>query len=379
MAGEEMNVEQTNAPVVGDILTGKVEKVEEKRVCVRLDENTEGIIPISELSGLHVENASDVVSVGDELQLEVIKVEENQIVLSKKRVDAKQAWVELQEKFDSKESFEVEVKDIVNGGLVVDVGVRGFIPASLVERHFVETFDEYKGRTLEVKVVELDQEKNRVILSHRAVLDEQAERNKKETLESLEVGQVIDGKVQRLTDFGVFVDIGGIDGLVHISEMAHYHVDKPEEVVQEGETVQVKVLKVDVENERVSLSIKETQPGPWDTIEINKGDVVEGTVVRLVSFGAFVEIKPGVEGLVHISQIANRHIESPQEVLKEGQSVRVKVLDVNLDEKRISLSIRALEEAVEEKVEVKETPIQEEQQSGFSIGDVIGEQLKKLK
>lgn len=379
MAGEEMNVEQTNAPVVGDILTGKVEKVEEKRVCVRLDENTEGIIPISELSGLHVENASDVVSVGDELQLEVIKVEENQIVLSKKRVDAKQAWVELQEKFDSKESFEVEVKDIVNGGLVVDVGVRGFIPASLVERHFVETFDEYKGRTLEVKVVELDQEKNRVILSHRAVLDEQAERNKKETLESLEVGQVIEGKVQRLTDFGVFVDIGGIDGLVHISEMAHYHVDKPEEVVQEGETVQVKVLKVDVENERVSLSIKETQPGPWDTIEINKGDVVEGTVVRLVSFGAFVEIKPGVEGLVHISQIANRHIESPQEVLKEGQSVRVKVLDVNLDEKRISLSIRALEEAVEEKVEVKETPIQEEQQSGFSIGDVIGEQLKKLK
>lgn len=374
-----MNVEQTNAPVVGDILTGKVEKVEEKRVCVRLDENTEGIIPISELSGLHVENASDVVSVGDELQLEVIKVEENQIVLSKKRVDAKQAWVELQEKFDSKESFEVEVKDIVNGGLVVDVGVRGFIPASLVERHFVETFDEYKGRTLEVKVVELDQEKNRVILSHRAVLDEQAERNKKETLESLEVGQVIEGKVQRLTDFGVFVDIGGIDGLVHISEMAHYHVDKPEEVVQEGETVQVKVLKVDVENERVSLSIKETQPGPWDTIEINKGDVVEGTVVRLVSFGAFVEIKPGVEGLVHISQIANRHIESPQEVLKEGQSVRVKVLDVNLDEKRISLSIRALEEAVEEKVEVKETPIQEEQQSGFSIGDVIGEQLKKLK
>lgn len=379
MAGEEMNVEQTNAPVVGDILTGKVEKVEEKRVCVRLDENTEGIIPISELSGLHVENASDVVSVGDELQLEVIKVEENQIVLSKKRVDAKQAWVELQEKFDSKESFEVEVKDIVNGGLVVDVGVRGFIPASLVERHFVETFDEYKGRTLEVKVVELDQEKNRVILSHRAVLDEQAERNKKETLESLEVGQVIEGKVQRLTDFGVFVDIGGIDGLVHISEMAHYHVDKPEEVVQEGETVQVKVLKVDVENERVSLSIKETQPGPWDTLEINKGDVVEGTVVRLVSFGAFVEIKPGVEGLVHISQIANRHIESPQEVLKEGQSVRVKVLDVNLDEKRISLSIRALEEAVEEKVEVKETPIQEEQQSGFSIGDVIGEQLKKLK
>lgn len=379
MAGEEMNVEQTNAPVVGDILTGKVEKVEEKRVCVRLDENTEGIIPISELSGLHVENASDVVSVGDELQLEVIKVEENQIVLSKKRVDAKQAWVELQEKFDSKESFEVEVKDIVNGGLVVDVGVRGFIPASLVERHFVETFDEYKGRTLEVKVVELDQEKNRVILSHRAVLDEQAERNKKETLESLEVGQVIEGKVQRLTDFGVFVDIGGIDGLVHISEMAHYHVDKPEEVVQEGETVQVKVLKVDVENERVSLSIKETQPGPWDTIEINKGDVVEGTVVRLVSFGAFVEIKSGVEGLVHISQIANRHIESPQEVLKEGQSVRVKVLDVNLDEKRISLSIRALEEAVEEKVEVKETPIQEEQQSGFSIGDVIGEQLKKLK
>ncbi|WP_062198292.1 30S ribosomal protein S1 [Massilibacterium senegalense] len=377
----ETNFEQANAPQVGDIVKGKIEKVEEKRVCVKIGDNVEGIIPISELSSLHVEKASDVVSVDEEVELEVIKVEENQIVLSKKRVEAKKAWVDLQEKFASKEIIEVEVKDIVNGGLVVDVGVRGFIPASLVERHFVESFDDYKGKTLQVKVVELDQEKNRVILSHRAVLDEKAEQNKKETLQAIEVGQVTEGKVQRLTDFGAFVDIGGIDGLVHISEMAHYHVEKPEEVVQEGDTVQVKVLKVDVENERVSLSIKETQPGPWETVgaEVKQGDIVEGTVARLVSFGAFVEIKPGVEGLVHISQLANRHVQSPSEVLKEGQTVKAKVLEVHPEEKRISLSIRALEEEKESPAQPKQVPVEEEIQTGFSIGDMIGEQLKKLK
>lgn len=377
----ETNFEQANVPQVGDVVKGKIEKVEEKRVCVKIGDDIEGIIPISELSSLHVEKASDVVSVNEEVELEVIKVEENQIVLSKKRVEAKKAWVDLQKKFASKEIFEVEVKDIVNGGLVVDVGVRGFIPASLVERHFVESFDEYKGKTLQVKVVELDQEKNRVILSHRAVLDEQAEQNKNETLQAIKVGQVMEGKVQRLTDFGAFVDIGGIDGLVHISEMAHHHVEKPEEVVQEGDTVQVKVLKVDVENERVSLSIKETQPGPWETVgaEVKQGDIVEGVVARLVSFGAFVEIKPGVEGLVHISQLANRHVKSPSEVLKEGQTVKAKVLEVHPEEKRISLSIRALEEEKEVTAQPKEVPVEEEIQTGFSIGDMIGEQLKKLK
>lgn len=377
----ETNFEQANVPQVGDVVKGKIEKVEEKRVCVKIGDDIEGIIPISELSSLHVEKASDVVSVNEEVELEVIKVEENQIVLSKKRVEAKKAWVDLQEKFASKEIFEVEVKDIVNGGLVVDVGVRGFIPASLVERHFVESFDEYKGKTLQVKVVELDQEKNRVILSHRAVLDEQAEQNKNETLQAIKVGQVMEGKVQRLTDFGAFVDIGGIDGLVHISEMAHHHVEKPEEVVQEGDTVQVKVLKVDVENERVSLSIKATQPGPWETVgaEVKQGDIVEGVVARLVSFGAFVEIKPGVEGLVHISQLANRHVKSPSEVLKEGQTVKAKVLEVHPEEKRISLSIRALEEEKEVTAQPKEVPVEEEIQTGFSIGDMIGEQLKKLK
>lgn len=377
----ETNFEQANVPQVGDVVKGKIEKVEEKRVCVKIGDDIEGIIPISELSSLHVEKASDVVSVNEEVELEVIKVEENQIVLSKKRVEAKKAWVDLQEKFASKEIFEVEVKDIVNGGLVVDVGVRGFIPASLVERHFVESFDEYKGKTLQVKVVELDQEKNRVILSHRAVLDEQAEQNKNETLQAIKVGQVMEGKVQRLTDFGAFVDIGGIDGLVHISEMAHHHVEKPEEVVQEGDTVQVKVLKVDVENERVSLSIKETQPGPWETVgaEVKQGNIVEGVVARLVSFGAFVEIKPGVEGLVHISQLANRHVKSPSEVLKEGQTVKAKVLEVHPEEKRISLSIRALEEEKKVTAQPKEVPVEEEIQTGFSIGDMIGEQLKKLK
>ncbi|EMI12090.1 30s ribosomal protein s1 [Bacillus stratosphericus LAMA 585] len=381
---EEMNQIDVQVPEVGDVVKGIVSKVEDKHVNVDIvNVKQPGIIPISELSSLHVEKASDVVKDGDELELKVTKVEDDALILSKRAVDADRAWEDLEKKFETKEVFEAEVKDVVKGGLVVDIGVRGFIPASLVEAHYVEDFTDYKGKTLSLVVVELDREKNRVILSHRAVVEQEQLDKKQDFLQKLAVGSVIDGKVQRLTDFGAFVDIGGIDGLVHISQLSHAHVEKPSDVVEEGQEVKVKVLAVDRDNERISLSIKETLPGPWSQIgeKVKQGDVLEGTVQRLVSFGAFVEILPGVEGLVHISQISHKHIGTPHEVLEEGQTVKVKVLDVNEDEERISLSIRDLEENPEKQIEedYRQYQAKEENTSGFQLGDLIGDKLNKLK
>jgi small subunit ribosomal protein S1 len=385
---EDMNLE-VNVYKVGDIVRGKVVKLEDKQVLVDIEGSKQsGIIPISELSSLHIEKTSDAVSVGDEVTAKVKKVEEGEneedglLILSKKAVDADRAWEELERKFASGETFDVVVKDIVKGGLVADVGVRGFIPASLVEPHYVEDFSDYKGKTLAVKVVELNREKNRIILSHRAVVEEEQERKSKEALSRLEPGQVLEGTVRRVTDFGVFVDVGGFDGLVHISQLSHTRVAHPSEVVKEGETVKVKVLAVDEENGRVSLSIKEAMPGPWEGIaeKVAPGDIVTGKVKRLVPFGAFVEIFPGVEGLVHISQISNKRIGTPHEVLKEGEEVKAKVLDVNEAERRISLSMRELieeETASEEDYSQYTKPSNEVR--GFQIGEVLGEQLKKLK
>lgn len=376
---EDMNQVEVRSFEVGDKVSGQVTKVEEKQVIVNIQESKlDGIIPISELSSLHIEKASDAAAEGDVLELEVLKVEDEALILSKRKVDAEKAWENLEEKFKTGEVFEAEVKDVVKGGLVVDLGVRGFVPASLVEAHFVEDFSDYKGKTIAFKIVELDKEKNRLILSHRAVVEEEKGKLKQNLLDSLSTGQVLEGTVQRITDFGAFVDLGGIDGLVHISQLSHQHVDKPSDVVQEGQKVKVKVLNVDRDNERISLSIKDTLPGPWTNIaeKAPKGAVLTGVVKRLVSYGAFVEVFPGVEGLVHISQIARKHIATPHEVLKEGQEVQVKVLDVNEAEQRLSLSIKdLLEKDVEENLDY-ELP---EESKGFQLGEVIGDKLKNLR
>ena len=376
---EELNDVVVNNYTVGDVVVAQITKVEEKQVIVAInDSKLDGIIPISELSSLHIEKASDVVAEGDELELEVIKVEEDALVLSKKKVDAEKAWDKLEEKFQSGEVFEAEVKDVVKGGLVVDLGVRGFVPASLVEAHYVEDFSDYKGKIISFKIVELEKEKSRLILSHRAVVEEEKNKQKQNLLDSIEAGQTLTGTVQRITDFGAFVDLGGIDGLVHISQLSHEHISKPSDVVQEGQQVNVKVLNVDRNNDRISLSIKDTLPGPWADIasRAEKGTVLNGTVKRIVSYGAFVEVLPGVEGLVHISQIAHKHIGTPHEVLKEGQEVQVKVLDVNETEQRLSLSIKELTEKEVDEDEFYELP---EESKGFQLGDMIGDQLKKLK
>ncbi|RID89252.1 30S ribosomal protein S1 [Peribacillus asahii] len=373
---EEMNQVKYQ---VGDQVKAVVTKVEEKQVLVNVEDGqTQGIIPISELSSLHIEKASDAVSVGDKLELEVTKVEEEALILSKRKVDALKAWDDLEKKFESGEVFEAEVKDVVKGGLVVDLGVRGFVPASLVEDYFVEDFTDYKNKTLTFKIVELEKEKNRLILSHRAVVQEEKAKQKLTILDTIHSGQVLEGTVQRITNFGAFVDIGGVDGLVHISQLSHQHVDKATDVVTEGDKVQVKVLSVDRDNERISLSIKETLPGPWNGVaeKAPKDSIHSGVVKRLVSFGAFVEIFPGVEGLVHISQISFKHIATPQEVLKEGQTVQVKVLDVNEAEQRLSLSIKELETPKTQTISDYELP---EESKGFQLGEMIGDQLKKLK
>lgn len=333
----------------GDTVKGTIVKIEDNQAYVSIGYKYDGVIPIRELSSVQLDNAAAAVEVGQEVECKVVSINDNKesLVLSKRAIDSEKSWEDLEKYFASQEAFEVTVADVVKGGLVADVGARGFIPASMVERHFVEDFSDYKGRTLRVKVKELDRENSKVILSAKEVLEEEFEANKQKIMSELSEGQIIEGTVQRLTQFGAFVDVGGVDGLVHVSEIAWNHVEKPSDVVSEGDKVRVKVLKVDPEKGKISLSIKAAAPGPWDSAagKINIGDVVTGEVKRLVNFGAFVELLPGVEGLVHISQISHKHIGTPHEVLKEGQEVQVKVLDFNPSEKRVSLSIKETEEA----------------------------------
>ncbi|WP_028610510.1 30S ribosomal protein S1 [Paenibacillus harenae] len=409
---EEINVQESAAEEVnqdamdnfvslkkGDSVKGTIVKIEDNQAYVSLGYKYDGVIPIRELSAVQLENATDAVQIGQEVELKVVSINDDKesLVLSKRMVDGEKAWDQLQERFESGEVFEVTVADVVKGGLVADVGIRGFIPASMVERHFVEDFSDYKGRTLRVKVKEIDRENNKVILSQKEVLDAEYEQSKQQIMSSLQVGQELEGTVQRLTPFGAFVDIGGIDGLVHVSELSWQHVAHPKDVVSEGQSVRVKVLKVDPAAGKISLSIKAAQPGPWDTAagQFAIGDIVTGTVRRLVPFGAFVEIAPGVEGLVHISQIAHRHIGTPNEVLKEGQEVQAKVLDFNPAEKRVSLSIKETEEAPEqpapsarpdraprspkiEKIDNPNVSLSNESMS-YSLAERFGDKLKNLK
>ncbi|OCS87805.1 30S ribosomal protein S1 [Caryophanon tenue] len=384
---EEMNLGSSQEFNEGDIVQATAVQVDDKSVTVTIEGAPfDGIVPISELSSLHVEKASDAVAVGDKLELIITKVEEENFVLSKRKVDALNAWDKLEAQFEAGEIFEAEVKDVVKGGLVVDLGVRGFVPASLVEDYFVEEFDDYKGRTLAFKIVELDKDKGRLILSHRAVVEDEKKAKKQNVIETISVGDELDGTVQRIAAFGAFVDLGGIDGLVHISQLSHQHVSDVSDVLTEGQEVRVKVLSVDTANERISLSIKDTQPGPWDSIEEKApvDAVLTGTVRRLVPFGAFVEVFPGVEGLVHISQISHKHIGTPHEVLTEGDEVQVKVLEVSGEEgnRRLSLSIKQLQEndAQQESAAAADESYElPEENSGFSFADVIGDQLKAFK
>lgn len=375
----------------GDVVKGTIVKIEDNQAYVSLGYKYDGVIPLRELSSINLDSAADAVQIGQEVEAKIVSINDSKesLVLSKRQVDSPRAWETLQAKFDSGEPIEVVVSDVVKGGLVADIGVRGFIPASMVERHFVEDFSSYKGRTIRVKIKEIDRENNKVILSAKEVLDAEYEQQKQQIMGSLQPGQVLEGTVQRLTPFGAFVDIGGIDGLVHVSEIAWQHVAHPADVVSEGQSVKVKVLKVDPSVGKISLSIKAAQPGPWETASerFSAGEIVTGTVKRLVSFGAFVEIAPGVEGLVHISQIAHRHIATPFEVLKEGDEVKAKILEFNPSDKRVSLSIKETEDAPPRQEREPRAPRGNREESNlppaesmsFNLGEKFGDKLSKFK
>lgn len=390
---EEFNESMINDIKEGDKVTGEVQEIEEKQVIVAVNSaKFNGIIPISQLSTHHIDNPSDAVKVGDEIGAYVTKVEydeENETgayILSKRQLETEKSYEFLQEQLDNNQTIEAKVTEVVKGGLVVDVGQRGFVPASLISTDFIEDFSDFEGQVLKLKVEELDPANNRVILSRKAVEALENAEKKDELLESLNEGDVIEGKVARLTNFGAFVDIGGVDGLVHVSELSHEHVKSPEDVVSIGETVNVKIKSVDKDSERISLSIKDTLPSPFESIkgEFNEGDVIEGTVVRLANFGAFVEIKPGVQGLVHISEISHSHIDSPSEALEPGQVVSVKVLGVDVENERISLSIKATlpnENVIESDSETTQSYLDNgsDDEDNPTLGDVFGDKLKDFK
>ncbi|MFL9486658.1 30S ribosomal protein S1 [Staphylococcus sp. KUGN1] len=389
---EEFNESMINDIKEGDKVTGEVQQVEDKQVVVHINGGKyNGIIPISQLSTHHIEKPNEVVKEGDEIEAYVTKIEfdeENDsgaYILSKRQLETEQSYDYLQEKLDNNEVIEAKVTEVVKGGLVVDVGQRGFVPASLISTDFIEDFSDFEGQTIKIKVEELDPENNRVILSRKAVEQAENEVKKASLLDSLNAGDVIEGKVARLTNFGAFVDIGGVDGLVHVSELSHQHVQTPEEVVSVGDKVNVKVKSVEKDTERISLSIKDTLPTPFAQIkgQFHENDVIEGTVVRLANFGAFVEIAPGVQGLVHISEIDHKHIGTPGEVLEPGQQVSVKILGIDEENERVSLSIKATlpnEDVVESDASTTQSYLNNDaDEDNPTLGDVFGDKFKDLK
>ncbi|MGW7899130.1 30S ribosomal protein S1 [Staphylococcus shinii] len=390
---EEFNESMINEIKEGDKVTGEVQEIEEKQVIIHVNGGKfNGIIPISQLSTHHIDNPSDAVKVGDEIGAYVTKVEydeENETgayILSKRQLETEKSYEFLQEQLDNNQTIEAKVTEVVKGGLVVDVGQRGFVPASLISTDFIEDFSGFEGQILKLKVEELDPANNRVILSRKAVEALENAEKKDKLLESLSEGDVIEGKVARLTNFGAFVDIGGVDGLVHVSELSHEHVKSPEDIVAIGDSVKVKIKSVDKDSERISLSIKDTLPSPFEAIkgEINEGEVIEGTVVRLTNFGAFVEIQPGVQGLVHISEISHSHIGTPGEVLQPGEAVSIKILSVDPENERISLSIKATlpdENIIESDSATTQSYLNDnsEDEDNPTLGDVFGDKLKDFK
>jgi small subunit ribosomal protein S1 len=328
----------------GDILEGTVVKIDRDEVLLDIGYKSEGVIPTKELSIRHDVDPGQVVKVGDEVEALVLQKEdkEGRLILSKKRAQYERAWGRIEEVMQSGGTIKGPVIEVVKGGLILDIGLRGFLPASLVDLRRVRDLHPFVGTELEAKIIELDRNRNNVVLSRRAFLEESQSEGRKKFLESLQKGERRKGTVSSIVNFGAFVDLGGVDGLVHVSELSWKHVDHPSEVVQVGQEVEVEVLDVDLERERVSLSLKATQEDPWKEFErkYSAGEIIDGQVTKLVPFGAFVRVAAGIEGLVHISEISEQHIETPESVLSVGDEVRVKVIEVDVPRRRISLSMR---------------------------------------
>jgi len=328
----------------GDVVSGEVVRIDKDEVLVDIGYKSEGVIPANELSIRRSVDPGDEVSLGEQVDALVLTKEdqEGRLVLSKKRARFEKAWRKIEAAAESGEPVDGIVIEVVKGGLILDLGVRGFLPASLVDIRRVHNLDEFKGETLECKVIELNRSRNNVVLSRRAVLEEERKEVREQILGRLQPGMVVEGKISNIVDFGAFVDLEGIDGLIHISELSWSHVNHPSEVLSIGETVRVKVLDIDRDRQRISLGLKQTQEDPWQRVlnEYRVGDALEGKVTKVVAFGAFVEIVPGVEGLVHISELADHHVETPNEVVSPGMEVWVRILEIDEERRRISLSVK---------------------------------------
>jgi small subunit ribosomal protein S1 len=346
----------------GDIIAGTVVKVDKDEVLLDIGYKSEGVIPARELSIRYGVKTEDVVKVGDEIDALVLQKEdkEGRLILSKKRAQYERSWENLEKNMIENEPIEGEVIEVVKGGLILDIGLRGFLPASLIDVHRVKDLHSFLGNQLTCKIIEMDRNRNNVVLSRRAFLEETASERRKILLDNLEKGMRVSGKVSSIVSFGAFVNLGGIDGLIHISELSWCHVEKPSEVLSVGDEVDVEILEVDKERERISLSLKACQADPWEQLsrDVQVGEIICGTVTKLVPFGAFVQVRPGIEGLIHISELSRRHVEQPDEIVSVNQDIDVKVIDIDIDRRRISLSLKQimgeLEEEYEEEFAVEE-------------------------
>ena len=331
----------------GEVVHGTVVRVDKDEVLVDIGYKSEGVIPVAELSIRRSVNPEDEVSIGEEVDALVLTKEdaEGRLILSKKRARFELAWKKIEEAGESGDPVTGRVIEVVKGGLILDLGVRGFLPASLVDIRRVQDLDEFLGQELRAKVIELNRSRNNVVLSRRAVLEDERKEQRQQILDRLNPGDVVDGQISNIVDFGAFVDLDGMDGLIHISELSWSHVNHPSEVLEIGQNVKVKVLDIDRERQRISLGLKQTQSDPWQQVleTYHEGDEVEGKVTKVVTFGAFVEILPGVEGLVHISELAQHHVENPREVVSQGDEVKAKIIEVDAERRRLSLSLKRVE------------------------------------
>ena len=334
----------------GDVVTGAVVRIDKDEVLVDIGYKSEGVIPSNELSIRKSVNPNEEVELGEEVDALVLTKEDQdgRLILSKKRARFERAWRRIEAAAESGEPVHGSVIEVVKGGLIVDLGVRGFLPASLVDIRRVPNLDEYLGQTIESKVIELNRPRNNVVLSRRAVLEEERKEQRQAILERLQPGLIIEGQISNIVEFGAFVDLDGIDGLIHISELSWSHVNHPSEILNIGDTVQVKVLDIDRDRQRISLGLKQTQEDPWQRVvdTYSVGDELEGKVTKVVAFGAFVEILEGVEGLVHISELAQQHVENPREIVQPGDDVKVKILEIDSERRRLSLSIKRVEDQI---------------------------------
>lgn len=361
----------------GDIVSGEVVRVDKDEILVDIGYKSEGVIPANELSIRKSVNTDDEVSVGDKIDALVMQKEdaEGRLILSKKRARFEQAWRRIQEVEQKGETIEGTVIEVVKGGLILDLGVRGFLPASLVDIRRIQNLNEYLGAVLTCKVIELNRSRNNVVLSRRIVLEDERKEVRQQVLDDLKPGDMVKGIISNIVDFGAFVDLEGIDGLIHISELSWGHVNHPSEVLSVGQEVEVRVLDIDRDRQRVSLGLKQTQEDPWKSLmEAHKvGDIMTGKVTKLVSFGTFVQIQEGIEGLVHISELASHHVEKPEEVVSVGDEIEVKVIEIDPERRRLSLSIKRLEEDVEEgEGEEAKAETEEGEEKEFIEADNLG-------